>query len=116
MMSQYVRCQHNGKELYSLISAVPYYDMWISSSDVSLVADVNECASLPCHHGGSCVDEVNKDTCICPTGYTGEFCETGEPTIPCAVMHDYTRYTKLPFTKHSHINADVTIPLQFQML
>lgn len=36
------------------------------------------CADVSCQNGGTCSD----GTCSCPTGFTGELCET--PTDPCA--------------------------------
>ena len=42
-------------------------------SDVFL-ADVDECESLPCAHGSTCVDDVNEYTCVCTPGYTGDGC------------------------------------------
>lgn len=46
-------------------------------SIVSLV-DVDECASVPCQHGGTCTDKLNGFTCSCAQGYTGTMCETGK--------------------------------------
>lgn len=65
--------------------------------------EVNECDSLPCLHGGKCVDlnagnsgsgsgsgngiggsgiegsgSISLYKCICPAGYTGKMCETGK--------------------------------------
>ena len=45
---------------------------------VVIFADINECASNPCLHGGTCDDEVNSYHCQCPPGYTGCMCETGK--------------------------------------
>ena len=42
-----------------------------------LTLDVNECASRPCLHGGTCIDHVNKYACYCVVGYVGSVCETG---------------------------------------
>lgn len=33
--------------------------------------EVNECISSPCLNEGVCVDEVNKFTCSCASGFTG---------------------------------------------
>uniref|UniRef100_A0A7N6AVX0 Sushi, von Willebrand factor type A, EGF and pentraxin domain-containing protein 1 n=1 Tax=Anabas testudineus TaxID=64144 RepID=A0A7N6AVX0_ANATE len=38
-------------------------------------AEVNECISSPCLNEGVCVDEVNKFTCSCASGFTGRLCE-----------------------------------------
>ena len=43
-----------------------------------LSSDIDECASLPCKNGGTCYDYINYFTCHCPSGYTGEYCETGD--------------------------------------
>ena len=43
-----------------------------------LVVEINECASSPCHNGGSCVDGDNGFTCSCISGYDGTLCETSE--------------------------------------
>ena len=40
-------------------------------------ADIDECASNPCLHGGTCVDAVNYFQCICAPGYTDDVCNTG---------------------------------------
>ena len=47
-------------------------------SNVFLSTDFNECASLPCYNGGTCIDGVNKYTCQCMAGYTGEDCKTSK--------------------------------------
>lgn len=37
--------------------------------------EVNECVSSPCLNEGVCVDEVDKFTCTCTAGFTGEVTE-----------------------------------------
>ncbi len=41
------------------------------------ILDINECASGPCLHGGTCVDGINRFTCNCAPGWTGTRCEIG---------------------------------------
>ena len=44
------------------------------------LAEIDECDSSPCQHGGTCSDEINQYTCTCAgTGYDGTNCETGKP-------------------------------------
>ena len=43
-----------------------------------LLLDIDECASEPCFSNASCDDGINEFSCVCLSGYTGEFCETGE--------------------------------------
>src|SRR5690348_1715077 len=38
--------------------------------------DINECASQPCRHGGSCVDGLNSFSCTCFVGVIGTYCDT----------------------------------------
>ena len=38
--------------------------------------DINECSSVPCQNGGTCVDQVNGYKCTCSPGYTGSNCQT----------------------------------------
>ena len=41
-------------------------------------SDTDECASLPCQNGGTCVDGVDLYTCSCLPGYEGEQCQTSK--------------------------------------
>ena len=40
-----------------------------------LLADTNECASIPCQNGGSCTNLHNSYVCTCIQGYEGLNCE-----------------------------------------
>ena len=42
------------------------------------ISDYDECSSLPCAATAICVDGVNKYSCECLQGYTGESCNEGE--------------------------------------
>lgn len=39
-------------------------------------SEIDECASNPCRHGGSCLDRFNMFVCECPPGYSGPTCDT----------------------------------------
>ena len=36
--------------------------------------NIDECASSPCHNGGTCEDGVNSFSCRCPEGYHDPTC------------------------------------------
>ena len=40
--------------------------------------DIDECGNHTCKNGGLCVDGVNKYSCNCLAGFTGDRCETGK--------------------------------------
>ena len=46
-----------------------------------LFTEINECESSPCQHNGTCIDEVNRYSCVCIPGYTGVNCEKGALNI-----------------------------------
>jgi hypothetical protein len=45
--------------------------------------DVDECKSVPCMNGGTCVDAVDSYTCLCELGNTHPQCSTGSDYISC---------------------------------
>ena len=42
-----------------------------------IVEDVDECLSIPCSNGGTCLDFLNNYHCACVDGYNGTHCELG---------------------------------------
>jgi len=39
--------------------------------------DINECASVNCLNGGTCLDSINSYSCQCAPSFTGNLCQTG---------------------------------------
>ncbi|XP_044515299.1 fibulin-7-like [Gracilinanus agilis] len=37
---------------------------------------IDDCASHPCTNGGTCVDDVQRYICLCPSGWIGSNCQT----------------------------------------
>lgn len=53
--------------------------VWTKGSYKHLyIADINECESNPCQHGGLCVDLLNSYQCHCMEGYEGGNCQIGK--------------------------------------
>ena len=56
--------------------------------------DVDDCASMPCVNGGTCVDGVNEFTCECADGFAGDLCDlniddcASSPCAPSATCID----------------------------
>ena len=53
------------------------------------LAERNECVSDPCQNGGICIDQVNRYTCQCRAGTTGDHCEIGREQLimPQVIRH-----------------------------
>ncbi len=45
------------------------------------LVDIDECLSNPCRNGSTCIQGINAFTCQCPTGFTGQTCDTGKPRL-----------------------------------
>ena len=50
-------------------------------TDYVALTDVDECASHPFQHGGTCTDRVNGYTCTCADEYKGTVCGIGKHCI-----------------------------------
>lgn len=61
---------------------VHYYHVTIIS-----IADYDECVGIvdPCLNGGTCENRNGSYNCICPKGWTGQFCGEG---IPCCYFYE----------------------------
>ncbi|XP_071950679.1 sushi, von Willebrand factor type A, EGF and pentraxin domain-containing protein 1-like [Antedon mediterranea] len=65
-------------------SLTTYYE---GSSKENQCVELDACVSLPCLHGGTCIDEKYDFSCECPPGFDGPTCENNIDeclTIPCS--------------------------------
>ena len=78
-----------GSVLFLIISR------YILFTQFSFFPFLDECESNPCFHGGTCRNEINKYKCLCPNGFSGDFCEdiidpcTGITCNSGNCIHDY---------------------------
>ncbi len=80
-------------------------------------SDINECASFPCAHGGTCNDFVNAYTCDCASGWTGPHCSEGTPrrfylrakSLVCPKVDCFLLDPLAPFRAklRVHLHADI---------
>ena len=47
---------------------------------VQQIVDIDDCASGPCGHSGTCTDKINDYECRCAPGYDGKNCDNGKHT------------------------------------
>ena len=45
------------------------------------IAEIDECASVPCVNDGTCVNGINSYTCLCVAGYTDLECAAGDVAL-----------------------------------
>ena len=64
---------------------------------LTVLADINECSSLPCQNGGTCVNMPGSYLCRCRTGYSGTNCDTSKNCM--AVPHSKGA---LPYNDEQH--------------
>ena len=50
----------------------------ISYSYLSCSPDINDCQENFCMNGATCVDGEGFYTCVCPIGFTGQYCESSK--------------------------------------
>ena len=55
--------------------------------------DIDECVSVPCLHGGVCIDHVNQYECNCTSNYAGHHCEFDvNSSLLLCVFHNCSAY------------------------
>ena len=73
--------------LYTTAVRYDYCHGWMEQVDSKcneishLHADILECKSNPCLHGGQCRDHVDRYKCHCAVGYEGVNCERSKSTL-----------------------------------
>uniref|UniRef100_A0ABM5EV90 Fibulin-7-like n=1 Tax=Pogona vitticeps TaxID=103695 RepID=A0ABM5EV90_9SAUR len=56
--------------------------------------NIDDCASSPCAHGGTCVDGVHRYSCLCPSGWSGSTCQA--PLHPYGMTHNASSFSRQP--------------------
>ena len=54
-----------------------------------MFSDTNECSSSPCKNNATCQDSINGYVCLCLSGFTGNYCETGAIHLCCYFQKHY---------------------------
>lgn len=98
------------KLILSSLSAF-HYNCWFCFSVIfffiSLNAGIDECASHPCRHGGTCRDGVNMFSCFCSPGFTGQMCQTGKHKNVRRLLGSNVHVPNCTFCGSSHVNFRV---------
>lgn len=81
--------------------------VFLSFFFISLNAGIDECASHPCRHGGTCRDGVNMFSCFCSPGFTGQMCQTGKNKMYEGCWDRMYMYPTVLFCGSSHVNFRV---------
>ena len=78
--------------------------------------DIDECVSIPCQNGGTCVNEQVPDlyTCQCVAGYEGVNCAAGKCILLIECFWNYT--AMLTNAKSNHFMKNTVIALTFKGL
>ncbi|KAH3829240.1 hypothetical protein DPMN_131234 [Dreissena polymorpha] len=78
--------------------------------------DINECASVPCQNGATCVNGLAQYTCQCVAGWNGPNCQTDIDecaTLPCkngaTCTHGLATYQCTCAPGYSGVNCDTDI-------
>ena len=67
-----IHCQSMAWGICNIIHVFPVYFLHVVI--YFCLANIDECASSPCHMNSTCIDQVNEYSCTCEAGYTGTHC------------------------------------------
>ena len=63
--------------IHSIFRLLVLYFLWL----FDLFIDIDECLSISCLNGGTCINLVGGFMCECPPGFRGDTCGIGESEI-----------------------------------